>query len=180
MASEIARISGLHKHDFFEILNLHGKISKSEYKKAFRDLSLQYHPDKYKGDDKNGAEEVMKRINLAKRFFEEQFQKYKEESTLSSENYIPNDEYGQCEINQECFFSPEQRKKFYEEFENKKKYPQSNFSTGYKRHDSSWNNFNGSNGYRNFSYGTNPSTGANEIFLEIHSEKWFLLLWATT
>ena len=46
--------------DYYKILNVNEKATKEEIKKAYRRLSLQYHPDKPTGDS-----EKFKQINEA-------------------------------------------------------------------------------------------------------------------
>ena len=49
--------------DFYQILEVTPQASKSDIKKAFRRLSMKYHPDKNKGDEEAG--EKFKKINRA-------------------------------------------------------------------------------------------------------------------
>jgi len=49
-----------------KILGLDEEASIEEIKEAFRDLSLKYHPDRCKEQDKKNCEEMIKKINQAK------------------------------------------------------------------------------------------------------------------
>jgi len=49
-----------------KILGLDEEASIEEIKEAFRDLSLKYHPDRCKEQDKKHCEEMIKKINQAK------------------------------------------------------------------------------------------------------------------
>lgn len=47
----IAPLEALAGRDFYKILGLERSASAAEIKKAYRKLSLQYHPDKNPGDE---------------------------------------------------------------------------------------------------------------------------------
>lgn len=49
-----------------KILGLAEEASMEEIKEAFRSLSLKYHPDRCKDQDKKHCEEMFKKINQAK------------------------------------------------------------------------------------------------------------------
>jgi curved DNA-binding protein CbpA len=49
----------------YKLLGLPEGASKTDVKKAYVKLSLQFHPDKYKGDDKPAAEEAFKLFSAA-------------------------------------------------------------------------------------------------------------------
>ncbi|RKY39492.1 MAG: J domain-containing protein [Candidatus Omnitrophota bacterium] len=49
-----------------KLLGLDEEASLEEIKKAYRDLSFKYHPDRCKEIDKKHCEEMMRRINEAK------------------------------------------------------------------------------------------------------------------
>ena len=66
------------KRDYYEVLGVAKTASDDEIKKAYRKLSMQYHPDKvgHLGDEFKGvAEEKMKEINVAYGYFEKKFSK---------------------------------------------------------------------------------------------------------
>jgi molecular chaperone DnaJ len=50
------------KRDYYEVLGVNKNASKSEIKKAYRRLAMQYHPDRNKSPD---AEEKFKEISEA-------------------------------------------------------------------------------------------------------------------
>ena len=63
------------ERDYYEVLEVEKTASKDEIKKAYRKLSMKYHPDKVRhlGDEfRNVAEEKMKEINAAYDFFKKQ------------------------------------------------------------------------------------------------------------
>ena len=63
------------KRDFYEILGLSKSASQEEIKKAYRKLSMKYHPDKvgHLGDEfQKIAETKMKEINAAYDYFKKQ------------------------------------------------------------------------------------------------------------
>ncbi|MGM0681604.1 MAG: DnaJ domain-containing protein, partial [Thermodesulfobacteriota bacterium] len=64
------------EQEYYEILGLKPGVSFEEIKKAYRKLSLKYHPDKVSGlgeEFKNIAEEKMKEINGAYQYFKEKY-----------------------------------------------------------------------------------------------------------
>ena len=66
------------EEQYYAVLGLEKGASFDEIKKAYRKLSMQYHPDKvgHLGDEFKGvAEEKMKEINVAYGYFEKKFSK---------------------------------------------------------------------------------------------------------
>ena len=66
------------EEQYYAVLGLEKGASFDEIKKAYRKLSMQYHPDKvgHLGDEFTGvAEEKMKEINVAYGYFEKKFSK---------------------------------------------------------------------------------------------------------
>ena len=66
------------EEQYYAVLGLEKGASFDEIKKAYRQLSMQYHPDKvgHLGDEFKGvAEEKMKEINVAYGYFEKKFSK---------------------------------------------------------------------------------------------------------
>ena len=64
------------KRDYYTILGVKKGAPDGEIKKAYRKLSMQYHPDKvgHLGDEFKGvAEEKMKEINMAYDFFKKKY-----------------------------------------------------------------------------------------------------------
>jgi curved DNA-binding protein CbpA len=57
--------------DYWQILGLAPGASKSEVSKAYRKKSLHVHPDRYKGDDPQGATEEFLRLTRAKEVLED-------------------------------------------------------------------------------------------------------------
>lgn len=55
------------EEDAYAILNVAQDASKREIKEAFKKLALQYHPDKYDGQDKDLMLENMKVVNIVKK-----------------------------------------------------------------------------------------------------------------
>lgn len=53
------------KRDYYEILNVNKNSSADEIKKAYRNLALQFHPDRVSADKKKEAEERFKEISEA-------------------------------------------------------------------------------------------------------------------
>jgi len=53
------------KRDYYEILNVNKNSSADEIKKAYRNLALQFHPDRVSADKKKAAEERFKEISEA-------------------------------------------------------------------------------------------------------------------
>lgn len=53
------------RKDYYKILGVPRDASKRDIKKAFRKLALEWHPDKYQGDDLQKAENRMADINAA-------------------------------------------------------------------------------------------------------------------
>ncbi len=51
--------------DYYKILGVDKNAADEEIKKAYRKLAMKYHPDHYKGDDKEAAEEKFKKISEA-------------------------------------------------------------------------------------------------------------------
>jgi molecular chaperone DnaJ len=51
--------------DYYKTLGVERDATEEDIKKAFRRLALEYHPDRYKGDRKEEAEERFKEINEA-------------------------------------------------------------------------------------------------------------------
>ena len=64
------------EEQYYAVLGLEQGADFAEIKKAYRKLSMQYHPDKvgHLGDEfKKVAEEKMKEINVAYGYFEKKF-----------------------------------------------------------------------------------------------------------
>ena len=51
--------------DAYDVLGVDYEADEGTIKKAFRKLSRTYHPDKYRGDDKEGAECTFNKMRLA-------------------------------------------------------------------------------------------------------------------
>jgi DnaJ like chaperone protein len=71
-----AASSGQMEEQYYAVLGLEKGADFSEIKKAYRKLSMQYHPDKvgHLGEEfKKVAEEKMKEINVAYGYFEKKF-----------------------------------------------------------------------------------------------------------
>jgi len=51
--------------DYYQILGVTRHATAKDIKSAYRKLALQFHPDKYQGDDKEGAEKKFQEIALA-------------------------------------------------------------------------------------------------------------------
>ena len=51
--------------NYYKVLEIDRNASKREIKKAYRKLAKQWHPDKYDGNDKEGALKKMNEINEA-------------------------------------------------------------------------------------------------------------------
>jgi len=50
--------------DFYEVLGVNRNSTENEIKKAYRKLSLKYHPDK-NPNNKEAAEEIFKKVSFA-------------------------------------------------------------------------------------------------------------------
>ena len=57
--------------DYYEVLGLQRGASKAEVSRAYRKLSLEVHPDRYKGPDPDGAVARFLKLTQAKEVLED-------------------------------------------------------------------------------------------------------------